>query len=265
MKNNQYTKRIRVVLTMVCILLIVTIMFLTELIEKEQRQVIQGFRSETAEIETSKTNSKLEIQAKKIYIKNKNILILVNKNNSVPDNYESRLINICNGRLQASGELYDDLKEMLKDGSELGYSFFIASAYRSKEKQQYLVNEDVNVFMSQGMNYKKALKKTLKETMPAGYSEHQTGLALDILTSDNLNMDTSQAEMDGNIWLRENCAKYGFILRYPKDKEELTQISYEPWHFRYVGKEAAEFIIKNNLVLEEFIDMVQTPDSVQKG
>lgn len=88
--------------------------------------------------------------------------------------------------------------------------------------------------------------------MPAGYSEHQTGLALDILSSSNLNMDASQENTKENQWMKEHCYEYGFILRYPKDKENITQISYEPWHFRYVGKEAAKYMKENQLTLEEF-------------
>lgn len=214
--------------------------------------------SETKQIEEKHTDkeSKLEKEAKKIYKKNEKYLLLVNKDNRVPDDYNSKLIDVCEGRLQASEWLYEDLREMLKDADENGHTFFIASAYRSSERQQNLVDEDVEVFMNQGMKREAALEETLKETMPSGYSEHQTGLALDILASDNLNMDRTQETAEGNKWLQEKCMNYGFILRYPDEKEMITKISYEPWHFRYVGREAAQFISENNLTLEEFVQLV---------
>lgn len=187
-----------------------------------------------------------------IYNKNQKCLILANRGHPLPKNYSLSLRYICNGRLQASEYLYDSLVKMFADAKIKGYSYWIASAYRSYEKQQSLVDEDVNICMGRGMTYEAALKEVYKETMPAGCSEHQTGLALDILCSGNTNMDVSQMEEPGNKWLRNNCYKYGFILRYPENKSSITGVNFEPWHFRYVGKEAAKYIMKNNLTLEEF-------------
>lgn len=187
-----------------------------------------------------------------IYNKNKDLLILANRDNPLPKDYSPSLRYICNGRLMASSHIYESLVQMLADAKLEGYSYWIASAYRSYEKQQSLVDEDVDTFISQGMTYENALNEVYKETMPAGCSEHQTGLALDILCSDNTNMDVSQTEEQGNKWLRDNCYKYGFILRYPESKSEITGVNFEPWHFRYVGKEAAKFIMKNHITLEEF-------------
>lgn len=187
-----------------------------------------------------------------IYNKNQKYLILANRDNPLPKDYSLSLRYICNGRLQASEYLYDSLVKMLADAKTEGYSYWIASAYRSYEKQQSLVDEDVNICVGRGMAYEAALEEVYKETMPAGCSEHQTGLALDILCSGNTNMDVSQMEEPGNKWLRDNCYKYGFILRYPEDKSNITGVNFEPWHFRYVGKEAAKYIMKNKLTLEEF-------------
>ncbi len=188
----------------------------------------------------------------KIYNKNQDILVLANRDNPLPNDYTPSLKNICNGRLQASAYLYESLVQMLSDAKIQGHSYWIASAYRDYEKQQSLVDEDVNAFVNQGMSYESALKEVYKETMPAGCSEHQTGLALDILCSGNTNMDVSQMDEPGNQWLRENCYKYGFILRYPENKSAVTGVNFEPWHFRYVGKEAAKYITKHHITLEEF-------------
>ena len=89
--------------------------------------------------------------------------------------------------------------------------------------------------------------------MPPGCSEHETGLALDIVSLDNQRLEEAQEETPENIWLRENCWKYGFILRYPRGKEDITGIDYEPWHFRYVGHAAAEEITRLGLTLEEYL------------
>lgn len=192
-----------------------------------------------------------------IYNNNKDYLILANRNNPLPASYTPSLRYICNGRLEASIVLYDSLVQLLADAKLQGYSYWIASAYRSAEKQQRLVDDDVYTYMTRGMSYDDALEEVYKETMPSGCSEHQTGLALDILCSGNSNMDASQKEEPGNKWLRKNCYKYGFILRYPEDKSSITGVNFEPWHFRYVGKEAAKFIMKNNITLEEFYTIIQ--------
>lgn len=110
--------------------------------------------------------------------------------------------------------------------------------------------------MSKGYSYETALRKTLEYTMPAGQSEHETGLALDILCSTNTIMDESQKGEPGNRWLAEHCHEYGFILRYPENKEEVTGIRYEPWHFRYVGREAAAYLTEKGWTLEEFYEAI---------
>lgn len=187
-----------------------------------------------------------------IYNNNKELLILANRDNPLPSDYTPFLRHICDGRLEASVELYDGLTRMFADAELQGYNYWIASAYRSAERQQQLVDEDVRICMERGMSYNDSLEEVYRETMPAGCSEHQTGLALDILCSGNSVMDASQKDEPGNKWLRKNCYKYGFILRYPEDKSGITGVNFEPWHFRYVGKEAAKFIMKNDITLEEF-------------
>lgn len=199
-----------------------------------------------------------EAQCRELYEGNEKLLVLVNRDRALEEGaYESDLRNICNGRLQAADVLYDDLVDLLAAADEEGYQYWIASAYRSRERQQELVDEDVARYMAQGMNRQQALEKTYEQTMPAGKSEHETGLALDILCSENLNMDVTQAEEPGNKWLTEHAHEYGFILRYPEDREEITGILYEPWHFRYVGKEAAAFLWENDLTLEEFWEILE--------
>lgn len=247
-----WAKNLMVVLLIVAFALVVREIFASNTkpvhvsVQKTEQQ-----QNKAVKRETKQTHVKHSQEAMKLYKKNKALLTLVNKENACPDQIFP-LRKICNGRLEAADILYSDLCQMLKDAGNAGYQFWIASAYRSADKQQALVNEDVTKAMRQGLNHEDALAKTYKETMPAGYSEHQTGLALDILSSENMKLDISQESTPGNQWLQEHCHEYGFILRYPKEKEEITKISYEPWHFRYVGKKAAKYLRKKQLTLEEF-------------
>jgi D-alanyl-D-alanine carboxypeptidase len=224
---------------------------------------VEGFagdilnRGQADDTETDTCNGDVESElCRAIYENNPEILVLVNKENELDVDYDASLRSICKGRLQASDRLYDDLCAMLKAAQDAGYGYWIASAYRSRERQQELIDEDVAALMKKGYSYANALEETLMDTMPAGYSEHETGLALDILCSGNMNMDVSQADEKGNQWLVDHAAEYGFILRYPEDKVAVTEIEYEPWHFRYVGKEAAKYITENGLTLEEFWDIL---------
>ena len=187
-------------------------------------------------------------------VENSRYVILVNKNNKLPDDYSVNLKTLNNGYSQVDESIYGALKEMLTDGTNKGLDFCVASAYRSTSRQEEILNSDIDDYMSQGMDYEEAYNEATRQVMPPGYSEHETGLALDIVAADYQLLDEAQESTEENKWLRENCWKYGFILRYPKDKEDITQIDYESWHFRYVGTEAAEYIMKNNITLEEYIE-----------
>lgn len=222
--------------------------------QKKEESSEQGQQEESQE---KNKQEQLAGEAMKLYQSQRELLVLVNKERELSSDYDANLTSICNKRLKASAYMKQDLTKMLNDGEKAGYSFWIASAWRSSRRQQTLLEAEVNKNIKKGMSSEAALNQSLKTVMPAGHSEHETGLALDILCSDNLNMDETQETAGGNIWLREHCAEYGFVLRYPKEKAEITQIAYEPWHFRYVGSEAAEFMTQNNLTLEEFYDLVE--------
>ena len=145
------------------------------------------------------------------------------------------------GGYVADARIKDALKEMLADCREAGYSPRIVSTFRTRETQQYLYDHTAN----------KA------DTALPGHSEHECGLAADIIDVDSIGWSDplidAQEDMPAQKWLMEHCQDYGFILRYPKDKEEITGIVYEPWHYRYVGKEHAAIIMENGLCLEEYL------------
>ena len=165
------------------------------------------------------------------------------------------LLTLPDGVNRAAEEAYEPLCDMLKAGQKEGLSFEICSSYRSVERQQELLDEDINTLMRQGYSYKEAYEEVTKETMPPGYSEHSTGLAFDIVSLGYQILDAGQEKTKENIWLQSHCAEYGFILRYPKGKEDITAINYESWHFRYVGKEAAAYIMENGITLEEYLEL----------
>lgn len=156
--------------------------------------------------------------------------------------------------MDVDSSIADHLREMLAAGEKEGLSFWIASAYRSTERQRELLDEDIETLVRQGYSYSEAYEEVVKETMPVGCSEHATGLAVDIVSKNYQILDEKQGRTDEIIWLQNHCSQYGFILRYPKDKEDITKVSYESWHFRYVGVEAAEEIMGRGITLEEYLD-----------
>ena len=182
--------------------------------------------------------------------------LLVNKENPLPEDYEVDLISLPDGRGRAAEVAYEPLCEMLDAGKEEGLQFLVCSSYRDKARQEELFDEDVEALLRKGYTYAEAYEEVAKETMPPGCSEHSTGLAFDIVALDYQMLDKGQEKTAENKWLRKHCAEYGFILRYPKGKEDITDISYESWHFRYVGKEVAEYIMKEGITLEEYLEKI---------
>lgn len=180
-------------------------------------------------------------------------LILVNSQNPVPDDYSIELTQLKNGQ-SVDSRCYPDLQDMMDDCRKEGLEPLICSSYRSYAKQNTLYQNDVNKYLLAGYSQTDAEEEAAKSVAPPGTSEHQLGLAVDIVDTENQRLDNSQENTKVQKWLIENSWKYGFILRYPKDKTDITGIIYEPWHYRYVGKEAAKEIYEQNLCLEEYLD-----------
>ncbi|MBS7021349.1 MAG: M15 family metallopeptidase [Firmicutes bacterium] len=156
-------------------------------------------------------------------------ILIVNKTYSLPADF-------------ASGndpEALEALHQLQKDAEKAGHSIPLISGYRSHERQIELYNR-----------YVARDGKDAADTYSArpGHSEHETGLTFDIGS-----VDDNYGETNAGIWLASHCHEYGFILRYPKGKEKITKYQYEPWHVRYVGKQAATEIYSKNLTLEEYL------------
>ncbi len=180
------------------------------------------------------------------------LMLLVNTWNPLPEDYEVELVRLGNYSLSVAEAAHDDLQEMLMDGMAEGLYFWVCSAHRSVAEQEKLFNEDVQRYLRQGYSQAMAEAEAALYTQRPGCSEHHTGLAVDIVASSYQLLDAQQEKTDEIQWLQAHCHEYGFILRYPKDKEGETGISYESWHYRYVGREAAAFLTENNLTLEEY-------------
>lgn len=180
-------------------------------------------------------------------------LILVNPTHSVPENYTSTLSNV-QGEYQMDERVAPYMIEMIEAAKKDGINLWVLSTYRTYEYQQGLFERNVKELKNSGMTEEEAIKETAANVAVPGTSEHHTGLAADIMCAEWTGGITDDfAETDAYQWLHEHCAEYGFIERYPKNKTDITGIVYEPWHYRFVGKEHAEPIMEQGLTLEEYL------------
>lgn len=175
-----------------------------------------------------------------------NTLILVNSENAFPDNINLNLVTFQNKKV--ADIIYNDLVNMYNNALNDNITLKINNAYRSKDEQTQIFENKMNDYENEGYTKEKAYEQTKLTVQVPGYSEHETGLAIDF--SDEGHYDENEKMWE---WLKNNAYKYGFILRYPEDKYEITKIDYEPWHYRYVGKKAAKEITNKNLTLEEYL------------
>ncbi len=174
-------------------------------------------------------------------------LLLVNRWNPIPEDYEVKLTWLKNGE-SVSSYIYPFLQQMFDTARKEGIYPEVTSGYRTREKQQELMDAKISAYMEEGCSYKQAQK--LAETWVAapGTSEHELGLSADINADGGYSTDEEVYE-----WLDENAYLFGFIRRYPSDKTDITGVSNEPWHYRFVGKEAAAEMRQKNICLEEYV------------
>jgi len=211
----------------------------------------KSYISSVSEIETA-INSKSE---NKTIDTNAWNLLLVNSTHFLPENFKVELTKVNDSHCVDS-RIYDDLTKMLNDAKAIGLSPIICSSYRTMEKQTSLFNNEVSSYISSGCSQQEAEKEAGRWVAIPGTSEHQTGLAVDIVASSYQILDKKQEQTAEQKWLMEHCAEYGFILRYPTDKSEITKIGYEPWHYRYVGKDIAKEIMEKGICLEEYLEEI---------
>lgn len=182
-------------------------------------------------------------------------LLLVNKQHPVPENHSFELGTIA-GSMKCDARILPELFAMLQAAKDEGVYLAVCSPYRDITRQQKLFERKIKTHMGNGYSYMEAYKKASQIVTVPGASEHQIGLALDIISNDYTVLNEGFEKTSAGKWLKEHCCEYGFILRYPKGKEYITGIDYEPWHFRYVGKEAATIIMSKGITLEEFVESI---------
>ncbi len=208
--------------------------------EKKAKELARIEAEKEAEKEAERKAAEEAEKKKKAEESKEWYLLLVNPWNRMPDDFEIETADVEKGYVIDS-RVRDALSQMLADCRAAGYSPQIISTFRTRETQQYLYDHTANK----------------DDTAYPGTSEHECGLAADIIDSGSAGWSDplikKQEDMPAQKWLMEHCQDYGFILRYPEDKEDITGIIYEPWHYRYVGKEHAANIMKSGVCLEEYL------------
>lgn len=177
---------------------------------------------------------------------------LVNPWNAIPEDYTVELVNYSE-RYQIAAECLEPLQRMLADCKSAGNRAIVASAYRTQEYQQGLFDRKIQYYVSRGYTREDAEVVAATVVAYPGTSEHQLGLAVDLVDITYQLLDEAQEQTPAQQWLMENSWRYGFILRYPNGKSEVTGIIYEPWHYRYVGTELAQELYEQELCLEEYL------------
>lgn len=206
----------------------------------------------TEETLTEETEEEKEKEEQEEHLPEDWNLILVNRTHPIPEDYEVELKNIGSGH-QIDARAYDDFRAMIQAAKSEGVYIYVTSSYRDLDKQTDLYNKKVESYVMQGYSYESAKEQAGQVVAVPGTSEHHLGLALDLVSSEYRKLDEKQENTKGFKWLTEHSWEYGFILRYPNGETDITGIIYEPWHFRYVGLEAAKEITESGLTLEEYV------------
>ena len=219
--------------------------------EKEEAPVESSSQKEEQE-QSSQETKQQQLAEEFAKEKEEYYLLLANAENPLPQDWSIQTEEVQNG-YEMDKRAAPAMREMIQAAKEDGVELMLCSAYRSVEKQQQLFDRSQQAYMAQGMSEEEAYAKTATETAIPGTSEHQTGLAADIVTPTYQMLDAGFADTPAGQWLSEHAAEYGFVLRYPQDKQEVTGIIYESWHYRFVGKTHAKQMKESGLCLEEYL------------
>ncbi len=251
----------------ICAIFILTlIIFFTD---SYNNQVIAGNESDEYEYEyyyndsddteedmysISDSDESVTEESPKIDTDPESIMVFVNKEYSLPDDYVPSDLTRPDVRFYGSysddkrylrAEASDALEDMFSAAEEDGIILYGVSGYRSYDRQKEIYNNNI---------VQRGSTATNKVSAAPGHSEHQTGLAIDISNASlGCTLSEEFGESDEGRWVAKNCARYGYIIRYPKNKQSITGYSYEPWHIRYVGKKLARYLSKNDITFEEYL------------
>lgn len=166
------------------------------------------------------------------------------------------LMEIGNGE-QMDSRVAPKMLQLLQAAEADGNQVWVCSGYRSYDTQCIIYQRHIDQYTAEGLTVEQAHAKTRLAVNYPGTSEHQYGLSADILEYNGQPMEPYIGGSGLMLWLEQHCAEYGFVIRYPDGKTSVTGVEYEPWHLRYVGEEAADYIMEHGLCLEEFLDLYQ--------
>lgn len=242
--------RNRIIAAAFLVLLIVGIIFIVKGC-KDKKQAQEEQQQQAAEA-LARQDEPQEPEPAKPSAADNELLTLVNPWNELPEDWQVDLVTLSNG-LQIDRRCYDALQEMMDACREAGYEPLICSAYRTQETQQDLFNNKVAKLEAGGKSHDEAVQEAGTVVAVPGTSEHQLGLTVDVVDVNNQNLTEEQEKTPTQKWLMANSWRYGFIHRYPNSKSDITGIIYEPWHYRYVGKDAAQEIFNKGITLEEYL------------
>ena len=256
-----------IVNTNICIILMILVVLILTIVYKYimYKKEVQASLQTSANVEElyniisdEKTDNKPENKKEKDIDSSTSDweLLLVNKNHKVPEGYSMELEEVETVH-KVDKRITVALNQMLNDARKQGLSPIICSSYRTNAKQKQLYNNKTKEYKRLGYNNAEAEELASYWVAIPGTGEHETGLAVDIVSKNYQILDEKQEETDVQKWLMENSYKYGFTLRYPTDKKEITMINYEPWHYRYVGIDNATYMKEHEMCLEEFIDYLK--------
>lgn len=247
-----------VLFVLMLLVLLITVNVKNSSHEKEVANLQKEITQLKEEVETVKAETKkgVEIQdpAEQLVTDDWN-LALVNKDHSLSKDYKPELVKLIDD-MEVDERIVDDAKAMLSAAKKDGKNMIVVSAYRSYDMQSTYFNSDMQSWIDSGYTLAEAYGITSQSVAYPGQSEHSMGLALDIVSKSYQGLDEEQENTEEAQWLKEHCWEYGFILRYPVGTTDITGIIYEPWHYRYVGKEAAKEITEQGITLEEYLGVV---------
>lgn len=180
-------------------------------------------------------------------------LLLANPDHALPQDFVPQT-EIVQNSFKMDSRVAPAAREMIEAAKKDGVDLLVCSAYRSIDKQITLFNNMKQDYIAQGMSEEEAYAKTATAIAVPGTSEHHTGLAADIVTPNHQTLDPEFADTPAGKWLHTHAHEYGFVLRYPEDKQDVTKIIYESWHFRFVGKTHAKLMKESGMCLEEYLE-----------
>ena len=268
LKKKRENKRKKLNKRKIAIVILIIIIVITLIVKKSKNKTtVETTTNQVEQTASEQEENKVEGELANEQNKNQNQdqgqqpekeitdwrLTLANYETLLPENFTVKVENIDKTRqfdARAIGELNDMMNQMKKDGIT---NIWIQSAYRSVARQKELYDASVKKYLQEGKTQEEAEKLTNEYINKPGSSDHNLGLAVDFNKVDN-----GFEKLDGFKWLQKNAENYGFVLRYPKDKEDITKIAYESWHWRYVGVEHAKKMNELNMCLEEYIQYLKT-------